>query len=73
MFTATVEGLGGVIVKFCEQYGVNAHKDAGYAPKLYCCEKVTPRYMVIVMEEVNGVFLEQDNMTPDVLNNVDKP
>lgn len=57
VFNATVEGLGEVVVKFCERYCVEAHQHLeakGCAPKLYYYGRVTPRYVVIVMEKVEG-------------------
>ena len=44
-----------VVVKFVEQYGENAHKvceDAKFAPALLSCAKVTSRFCMVVMEEI---------------------
>ena len=44
-----------VVVKFVERYGENAHKacsDAGFAPALLSCKRVTSRFYMVVMEEL---------------------
>ena len=56
-----MDGLGEVVVKFCEQYSCEVHtvlKNAGYAPKLYFCERITSRYVAIVMEKVEGTRID---------------
>lgn len=74
VFSATVQGLGEVIVKFCEKYCLDAHcklEAKGYAPKLYYYGRVTPRYIVVVMEKVEGEridsYLEQNSFKEEVL------
>ena len=46
-----------VVVKFVEQYGKDAHKacaDAGFAPALLSCKRVTSRFYMVVMEEIEN-------------------
>jgi hypothetical protein len=46
-----------VVVKFCEQYGEDAHRmlaDAGLAPKLHYCSEVVGGVYMVVMEQVDG-------------------
>ena len=46
-----------MVVKFVEHYGTDAHKacaDAGFASALLSCKRVTSRFYMVVMEEIEN-------------------
>ena len=51
-----------IVIKFVERYCAEAHKvmaSVGYAPKLYSCMKVSPHYIMVVMEHLKALPLHR--------------
>jgi len=63
MYVAAMDGTDNdVIVKFTARYHKKAHRilaGAGFAPKLYFCERVVGGLCMVVMDRVDGKSLRQ--------------